>query len=95
MRVNFSLMRSFLMSPIYPVYSPIGFIIFLFVTYLFIDEAYIGKAFLIYFALPAGVLFIDLLLIIPNHFHNKKEIERVMQETKQQSTEDSHDTNQQ
>lgn len=92
MRVNFSLMRSFLMSPIYPVYSPIGFVIFLFVTYLFIDEAYIGKAFLIYFALPAVVLLADLLLIIPNHFHNKKEIERIMQELKQQqSTEDSHD----
>lgn len=91
MRVNFSLMRSFLMSPIYPIYTLTGFCILLFLTFVFIDEPDRAIPLLIYFALPAGVFLIDLLLIIPNHFHNKKEIERIMQKTKQQPTEDSHD----
>ncbi len=92
MRINFSLMRYFLMSPIYPAYTLTGFCIVLFLTFVFIDEPDRAIPLLIYFAFPAIVLLADLLLIIPNHFHNKKEIERIMQELKeQQLTEDSHD----
>lgn len=79
------------MSPIYPIYTLTGFSILVISAYFFLDEAHLKTAFLIYFALPAVVLLADLLLIIPNHFHNKKEIERIMQKTKQQPTEDSHD----
>lgn len=94
MKINFEHTRSFLMSPIYRIYSWFGFVVIALAILAFADKDYRSISFILYFSLPIVISTIDVLLIIPNHFHNKRELKRMAEEIKQeQSTEDSDDKN--